>query len=41
MDGEDAHRMALTLIETCLGSVMDWDELREALAIPAAAGGLG
>jgi nicotinamidase-related amidase len=41
MDGKDAHRMALTLIETCLGSVMDWDELREALAIPAAAGGLG
>jgi nicotinamidase-related amidase len=27
MDGEEAHRMALSLIETCLGRVMDWDEL--------------
>lgn len=35
MDGEDAHRMALALIETCLGRVLGWDELREALAIPA------
>ncbi len=37
MDGEDAHRMALTLIETCLGRVMGWEELRAALAIPALA----
>jgi nicotinamidase-related amidase len=37
MDGDDAHRMALSLIETCLGRVMAWDELREALAISAIA----
>ncbi len=37
MDGEEAHRMALTLIETCLGRVMGWEELRAALAIPALA----
>ncbi len=36
MDGEEAHRMALSLIETCLGRVMRWDELREALALPTA-----
>jgi nicotinamidase-related amidase len=36
MDGDDAHRMALTLIETCLGRVLAWDDLREALANPAA-----
>jgi hypothetical protein len=29
--------MALTLIETCLGSVMTWDEVREALLLPVAA----
>jgi nicotinamidase-related amidase len=39
MDGEDAHRMALTLIETCLGRVMAWDDLRDALSIPATASG--
>lgn len=37
MDGDEAHRMALALIETCLGRVMDWDELREALALPVLA----
>jgi nicotinamidase-related amidase len=37
MDGEDAHRMALSLIETCLGRVMSWDELREVLALPVLA----
>ena len=31
MDGEEAHRMALTLIETCLGRVLSWDELSAAL----------
>jgi nicotinamidase-related amidase len=41
MDGEDAHRMALTLIETCLGSVMAWDALREALSIPVSASSAG
>jgi biuret amidohydrolase len=38
MDGEEAHHMALTLIETCLGSVMSWDDLREALLIAKTAG---
>jgi nicotinamidase-related amidase len=38
MDGEEAHRMALQLIRTCLGSVMRWDELQEALGLSAAAG---
>jgi nicotinamidase-related amidase len=38
MDGEEAHRMALTLIETCLGTVMTWDELRTALSIPGPTG---
>jgi nicotinamidase-related amidase len=33
MDGEEAHRMALTLIETCLGRVMTWAELREAFPL--------
>jgi nicotinamidase-related amidase len=33
MDGEEAHRMALTLIETCLGRVMSWNELRETLSV--------
>jgi nicotinamidase-related amidase len=37
MDGEEAHRMALTLIETCLGRVLAWDEIREALRLPAPA----
>ncbi len=37
MDGEEAHRMALTLIETCLGRAMGWDELREALGLRATA----
>jgi nicotinamidase-related amidase len=37
MDGEEAHRMALTLIEICLGRVMGWEELREALALPVLA----
>ena len=37
MDGEEAHRMALTLIETCLGRVMSWEQLREELAIPSMA----
>jgi nicotinamidase-related amidase len=41
MDGEEAHRMALTLIETCLGSVMDWDALRDALSIPVSASSAG
>jgi nicotinamidase-related amidase len=36
MDGEEAHRMALTLIRTCLGRVMRWDELRAELPQPAA-----
>ena len=31
MDGEEAHRMALTLIETCLGRAMGWNELSDAL----------
>jgi hypothetical protein len=33
MDGEEAHQMALTLIETCLGSVMTWDQVREAVFV--------
>jgi biuret amidohydrolase len=37
MDGEEAHRMALTLIETCLGRVMAWDELSAALGLAAPA----
>src|ERR1700681_2123660 len=41
MDGEEAHRMALTLIETCLGSVMSWDEVREGLALSATSGAAG
>ena len=41
MDGEEAHRMALTLIETCLGSVMSWDEVREVLALSATSGTAG
>jgi nicotinamidase-related amidase len=41
MDGEEAHQMALTLIETCLGSVMTWDEVREALSLPATSGATG
>jgi nicotinamidase-related amidase len=36
MDGEEAHSMALTLIQTCLGRVMEWNELREALALEPA-----
>jgi nicotinamidase-related amidase len=35
MDGEEAHRMALTLIETCLGRVMTWPELNAALGLEA------
>ena len=41
MDGEEAHRMALALIETCLGTVMTWDQLRDALSIPATEAGAG
>jgi len=37
MDGEEAHRMALTLIETCLGRVMDWPSLRDELGTEARA----
>src|ERR1700676_5216925 len=35
MDGEEVHRMALTLIETCLGRVLDWDQLSDALGLTA------
>ena len=38
MDGQEAHRMALVLIETCLGRAMDWNELREALGLGVTAG---
>ena len=38
MDGDEAHGMALKLIETCLGRVMDWGQLREALGIRPEAG---
>ncbi len=38
MDGEEAHRMALTLIETALGRVLSWDEIRGALSQHATAG---
>jgi nicotinamidase-related amidase len=37
MDGEDAHRMALTLIETALGRVMSWEALSAALGLTARA----
>jgi nicotinamidase-related amidase len=33
MDGEEAHRMALSLIETCLGRVLPWAALRAALGL--------
>jgi nicotinamidase-related amidase len=33
MDGEEAHRMALSLIETCLGRVLDWQSLSSELGI--------
>ena len=36
MDGDDAHRMALTLIETCLGRVAAWDQLAGELGVAAA-----
>jgi nicotinamidase-related amidase len=35
MDGTEAHDMALTLIETCLGRVLRWEEIGDALR-PAA-----
>ena len=35
MDGDDAHRMALTLIETCLGRVMNWTTLSAELGLTA------
>ncbi len=35
MDGEEAHRMALTLIETVLGRVVGWDQLADELDIAA------
>jgi nicotinamidase-related amidase len=35
MDGPATHEQALTLIETCLGEVLDWDALRTRLAAPA------
>lgn len=34
MDGEEAHQMALTLIETCLGRVLSWDQISAALGAP-------
>jgi biuret amidohydrolase len=37
MDGEDAHRMALRLIETCLGRVLTWDQLADELGVTAPA----
>ncbi len=37
MDGEEKHRMALALIETCLGPVLAWDELRTGLRVTAPA----
>lgn len=33
MDGEEAHRMALTLIQTCLGRALAWEELGDALGL--------
>ncbi len=35
MDGEDAHRMALMLIRTCLGRVARWSDLRAELPLAA------
>jgi len=37
MDGEDVHRMALTLIETVLGRVMNWDQISDELGLTARA----
>ncbi len=33
MDGEEAHRMALSLIETCLGRVLSGPDLSAALGL--------
>jgi biuret amidohydrolase len=35
MDGASAHEQALTLIETALGEVLDWNALRTRLTAPA------